>query len=124
MDNNINVIVTGPEQIMGFNDFQSLVHHSSRIQCNFGTHIPVRVCRSFGLDESRFFLTHSEQFVFAQIPKRTTGCGQNDPSQSTFGDALQTLKNGRMFTVRRKLGRTKSVRTTFLIKTDWDIEAW
>mmetsp|Transcript_17729 Transcript_17729/g.26898 ORF Transcript_17729/g.26898 Transcript_17729/m.26898 type:complete len:214 (-) Transcript_17729:308-949(-) len=99
MNYNVNVVVTRTKQIMSFNDFQSLVHHSSTIECNFCSHVPIGMRRGLGLDGPGIVPAHMKEFFLGQIPKGTTAGGQNYSSESTGGDALQTLKNGGMFRI-------------------------
>lgn len=60
MDDNINIIVGSSKEIVSFNDFQTLVHHGSTIECNFSSHIPVGVSGSLGLNGSRIFFAEFE----------------------------------------------------------------
>jgi hypothetical protein len=88
MNYNINIIVTGTEQIMRLDHFQALVHHGCTVQCNLGAHVPIRVCGSLGLDRARFLVAHAEEFLFGQVTKGATGSSEDNTTQASRWNAL------------------------------------
>mmetsp|Transcript_20478 Transcript_20478/g.50901 ORF Transcript_20478/g.50901 Transcript_20478/m.50901 type:complete len:259 (+) Transcript_20478:713-1489(+) len=102
MDDNIDVIIASSKQVVCLDDLQSLVHHSSTVEGDFGTHVPVRMGRGLGLHGARVVLAHIEEFILGQISESSTRSSQDDSSQTPFGNSLQTLEDGTVFTVGGK----------------------
>mmetsp|Transcript_25342 Transcript_25342/g.53535 ORF Transcript_25342/g.53535 Transcript_25342/m.53535 type:complete len:318 (-) Transcript_25342:124-1077(-) len=102
MDDNVNIIITSAEEVVSFDNLQSLIHHGSTIQRNLRPHIPIRMRRRLLLHSHRILLAHFKQFILRKIPKRSTTRRQNHPTQSTGRDTLQTLKDGTVLRIGRE----------------------
>mmetsp|Transcript_2784 Transcript_2784/g.5029 ORF Transcript_2784/g.5029 Transcript_2784/m.5029 type:complete len:259 (+) Transcript_2784:74-850(+) len=60
VDDDVDVVVGGAEEVVRLDDLQPLVHHGGAVQRNLGPHVPIRMRRRLGLDRPRIVLAHLE----------------------------------------------------------------
>mmetsp|Transcript_17510 Transcript_17510/g.41430 ORF Transcript_17510/g.41430 Transcript_17510/m.41430 type:complete len:314 (-) Transcript_17510:82-1023(-) len=99
MDDDVDVVVGGAEQIMRLDDLQALVHHGGTVEGDLGTHIPVGMGGGLGLDGPGILLAHLEQLVLAQVAEGAAAGREDDAAQSPLRHALQALEDGRVLGV-------------------------
>ena len=87
MDDNVDVVIGHPKQIVCLNDLKALVHQRRRVHSNFATHAPVRVLQGICYFDCL-------QLFNRPVAERPSRCCQNDPAESVLRKALYALENG------------------------------
>ncbi len=91
----VQTVEANGEQMIGFDQFKTLVHHSRRIDTDFRTHIPIGM--RYGL--RRRNMAHR---VVGQAAKWPATCSQGDLAYMFQFATGEALKNGIMFAVHRQ----------------------
>ena len=98
MHHHMNLRSLHPEEPLGLDNFEALVHHGGGIDGNLGAHVPV------GMPERLIFGGRCNLLLFPSA-ERAAGSGEMNQVDGIAPRAQQALENGRMFRVHRIDGR-------------------
>ena len=93
--NHVNLFRRTVKQPSRLNHLKAFVDHCGTVNCDFITHLPVRM-------SERLFFRYSLQLVWGHSSERPSGRGQNNFIQYSRTLPLQTLKNSTVLAVYRK----------------------
>ncbi len=94
MYHHLNLINTGPKQLISFDHLQALIHHRGRIDGNLRPHLPVWMIQ-------RLLNRRLGHVLLGPFSKRTARARQQDAPQIGRLMPMESLKNGTMLTVHR-----------------------
>lgn len=77
MDDDVNVVVGGAEQVVRLDDLEPLVHHGGRVHGDLGAHRPVRVLQCVG----HLHLAEDSEMTASDKAQNTTNKSQNNKTQ-------------------------------------------
>jgi hypothetical protein len=85
VDDHVNVVVGGAEEVVGLNHLQALVHHRGRVHGDLGAHVPVGVLERVGH-------RHLLEVLRVPVTEGTARGRQDDTAQATGGHTLHYRK--------------------------------
>ena len=105
MHHHIDVVIVRPEQVMGLNHLQALVHHRRAVDRDLRAHVPVRVRRRLRAHPLGFIFALVGELRGREVAEGAAARREDDFPHAVRRHALQGLEDGAMFTIGGRHGR-------------------